>query len=160
MLHIDIRSLTRGVHTERLTPSPEDVDLEADRFADISVEAHMDFDGKELLVHLDASAVVTLECDRTLREFDHPVRGSFSVLYAPPETVDEEDVEQEDVVALDPTADEIDITKFVRDTILLAIPQRKIAPGAEQEDIQTEYGQPGDDEVDPRWEALKKLKDD
>ncbi|NNF04092.1 MAG: DUF177 domain-containing protein [Rhodothermales bacterium] len=160
MLHIDIRSLTPGVHTERLSPSPEDVKLEADRFADISVDAHMDFDGKELLVHLDVSASATLECDRTLREFDHPVRGSFSVLYAPAEKIDENDDDREDMIALDPTADEIDITKFVRDTILLAIPQRKIAPGAEEEDIRTEYGEPGDDEVDPRWEALKKLKDD
>lgn len=159
MLHIDIKSLTPGVRTERLDPAPEDLDLEADRFADIAVEAHLDFDGRELLVHLDVSAVATLECDRTLREFDQPIRGTYSVLYAPPSAVDEDDDDQEGVIALDPMADEIDITGFVRDTILLAIPQRKIAPGAEEEEIRTEYGEPGEDEVDPRWEALKKLKD-
>jgi len=159
MLHIDIKSLTRGVHTERLEPAPEDLDLEADRFADIAVKAHLDFDGKELLVHLDVAAVATLECDRTLREFDQPVQGTYSVLYDPSGSVERKDDDEEGVLPLDPTVDEIDVTKFVRDTILLAIPQRKIAPGAEQEEIQTEYGEPGDDEVDPRWEALKKLKD-
>ena len=159
MLHIDIRSLTRGVHTERLNPAPEDLDLEPDSFADIVVEAHLDFDGKELLVHLDVSAIATLECDRTLREFDQPLHGTHSILYAPPDTVEEDEADQDEVVPLDPNADEIDITRFVRDTVLLAIPQRKIAPGAEEEEIQTEYGEPGDDEVDPRWEALKKLKD-
>lgn len=159
MLHIDIKSLTPGVHTERLDPEPDDLDLEADRFADIAVKAHLDFDGRELLVHLDVSAVATLECDRTLREFDQPIQGTHSILYAPADAIDEDEDDHEEVVALDPTADRIDITKFVRDTILLAIPQRKIAPGAEEEEIRTEYGEPGEDEVDPRWEALKKLKD-
>jgi uncharacterized protein len=159
MLHIDIRSLTPGVHTEELNPSPEDIDLEADRFADIFVKAIMDFDGKELLVHLDASAVATLECDRTLKEFDQPISGSYTILYAPPGTIVDDEVDEE-VIPLEPTADEIDITGFVRDTLLLAIPQRKLAPGAENEEIRTEFGEPGEKEVDPRWEALKKLKDD
>ena len=160
MLHIDIRSLTPGVHTERLDPAPEDLELDADRFKDITVNAHLDFDGKELLVHLDVSAVATLECDRTLREFDQTVRGTHTVLYVPPGSVDENDDDDEGVAILEPTTEELDVTTFVRDTILLAIPQRKIAPGADDEDIRTEYGEPGDEEIDPRWEALKKLKDD
>lgn len=159
MLHIDINTLTPGVHTERFDPAPDDLDLEADRFADIAVKAHLDFDGKELLVHLNVSAVATLECDRTLREFDQHIQGTHSLLYAPADTFDQGDDDQEDITALDPNADRIDITKFVRDTILLAIPQRKIAPGAEEEEIPTQFGERDEDEIDPRWEALKKLRD-
>jgi uncharacterized metal-binding protein YceD (DUF177 family) len=56
------------------------------------------------------------------------------------------------------------VTDIIRDTILLSIPQRTIAPGAEEEDIDMTFGEPDDEEtetedaVDPRWSKLKDLK--
>jgi uncharacterized protein len=66
---------------------------------------------------------------------------------------------------LNPSDREIDLTDVVRDTLLLAIPQRRIAPGAEDEPIDQEFGASDDDAdeeapVDPRWSALEELKDD
>ncbi|PSQ83474.1 MAG: hypothetical protein BRD44_04330, partial [Bacteroidetes bacterium QS_7_67_15] len=63
---------------------------------------------------------------------------------------------------------EIEITDLVRDTLLLAVPQRQVAPGAEEEELQTAYGAPDEEEeadeeknaIDPRWEKLRALKDE
>jgi uncharacterized protein len=78
--------------------------------------------------------------------------------------VGQEGEEFEEVRPLDSTDREIDLTDVVRDTLLLSIPQRRVAPGAEDEPITREFGateEETDDEapVDPRWEDLKELKD-
>jgi len=64
---------------------------------------------------------------------------------------------------LDPSDRELDLTDLVRDTILLSLPQRRVAPGAEDEPINREFGTADEDEetpVDPRWSKLEELKDD
>ena len=48
----------------------------------------------------------------------------------------------------------------MRDTLLLAIPIRKIAPGAEDTEIIQSFGVPVEqNNIDPRWQALAALKD-
>ena len=45
------------------------------------------------------------------------------------------------------------------DTVLLAVPARKVAPGAEDIEIPTAFGTPGAEAaIDPRWEALRSLQ--
>ena len=65
----------------------------------------------------------------------------------------------ETVKYLDSAARELDVTDELRDTILLAVPLRKVAPEASEAELVLKYG--GDAvevSIDPRWEALKKLK--
>ncbi len=160
MLRLDISHLSEGTHTFVLDPQPEALDLDPDLFSNIQVDAQLDFFNQRLLVTLQVKADAVLECDRTLVLFEQPVSGTHRLLFAPPELVTEEQAEQyDDVRVLMPSDQQIDLTEVVHDTLVLAIPTRKIAPGAEGIEIPTRFGAPaGDEAVDPRWEALRKLR--
>jgi len=171
MLQLDITPFKLGVHQVELDPDPQDLEFDLDPFddvhdisdvlVDITIQAHRD----RLLLHLDVEANVEMTCARTLKQFQDVVFGRHSVLFGPPELVGSETEEYDEVRPLSRGDREIDITDIVRDTIMISIPQRKVAPGAEDDDIQTVFGKSEDadateEPVDPRWSELQKLKSD
>lgn len=158
MLRIDISSLKAGVHDFVLEPEAEAVDLDPEMFRDIRVEARLDVHERRILVMLATSATARLECDRTLQPFDQRVEGRFSLLFAPPDPTAAEEEAYDDVQVLQPFDQALDVTTAVRDTLMLALPTRRIAPGAEDLDIDTVFGQPDEEHIDPRWEALRRLR--
>lgn len=161
MLLVDIHALPDGVHAQTLRPAPEDVGLDPARFADLSVDLRLDVAGQRILAQFEARATATLECDRTLVDFEQPIAGSHTVLFAPPEQLPGEP--SDDAIPLPEEALVLDLTDPVRDTLLLALPARRIAPGAEDLDLPTSFGETLDDEgrpVDPRWDALRALRDE
>lgn len=163
MLTVDVTSLSDGIHHLDFSPSAEEAALDPTTFRDIHVEAELQCHRDRILVKLWASATAELTCDRTLQPFDEEVEGGYSVLFGPPSMVGQEGDEFEEVRPFHPSDQEIDLTDVVRDTLLLALPQRQIAPGAEEEPIDQEFGTPEEDEekpIDPRWEELQKLKSD
>jgi uncharacterized protein len=166
MLTVDIASLSPGIHHVELAPSPGQVNLDPSTFRDISVEAVLQYHRDRILVQLHATAQATLTCDRTLEPYEEALEGAYNVLFGPPSMVGQSGDEFEEVRPLDPADREIDLTEVVRDTLLLAIPQRTVAPGAEEAPIDREFGATEADDdaedgpVDPRWEALKELKDE
>lgn len=160
MLQIDIAGLEAGAHQIVLEPTAEALNLDEETFSNFRVDAHLLAQPHRILVAFTATADAALTCDRTLQSFVQPLEGEHSVLFAAPGTVAGAE-EHDDVRDLLPTDQHIDITDAVRDTLLLAVPQRKVAPGAEDKEIQTAYGAPLEDDAlaDPRWAALRALKD-
>lgn len=162
MLTVDITPFSSGIHHLELTPSADDVGLDPTTFDDIHVDAVLQCHRDRILVKMQVTATAELTCDRTLQPYEQPLDGHYSLLFGPPSMVGQEGEEFEEVRPLDPADREIDITDVVRDTLLLAIPQRQIAPGAEEESITQEFGAADSSEeepIDPRWSELKKLKD-
>lgn len=165
MLTIDITSLSTGIHHLEWSPSASEADLDPSMFRDLEVDVELQYHRDRILVKLHATATAELTCDRTLQPYDEALDGQYNVLFGPPSMVGQEGEEFEEVRPLNPSDREIDLTDVVRDTVLLSIPQRRIAPGAEDEPIDREFGAADDDAdeetpVDPRWSALKELKDD
>lgn len=165
MLRIDITPCKSGVHHVELSPEADDLELDPERFEDLHVTARLDCHRDRILVAMDVRGVATLTCDRTLREYQQPLEGSYRILFGPEHMVGADGEHFDEVRPLHPSDREIDVTDLVRDTLLLAIPQRKVAPGAEQEDLPMEFGpaEPAGEkeasDIDPRWEALRKLRD-
>lgn len=163
MLGIDITPLKPGLHEVELAPSPEEVELDPAVFADIAVDARVDHHEERTLVAFTARATATLECDRTAVMFEQPVEGTYAILFVLPDQFGGfEDGGDDDIRPLPPTGADLDITDAVRDTLLLALPIRRVAPGAEDEPIPVTFGAHTDDDgsvIDPRWEALRKLRD-
>ena len=156
MLVIDIRTLEIGQHEFNLECSAEDINLEAGAMSDIRVDVHLQYDGREAIVWFNASAKARLLCDRTLVQFDLPIKGTYTILFSPKRPGEDEDG---DVRPFSATDTKLDITDAVRDTLMLSIPIRKIAPGAEKTNIETSFGDPEEiNDVDPRWQALLALK--
>lgn len=181
-LTIDSRAIGKGVHPFEFSPSPEDIDLDPKEFHSIGVEGTLHISSARMVVSFVANAVAVLECDRTLVEFDQEISGSFEGIVG---DVSEIRIADEDEVAgaipkvardssTDFSADDlVDVVPMVegvvvldaavRDTLILAVPMRKISPEAAAMELQTSFGTSGNDDadaesVDPRWEALRQLK--
>ena len=159
MLRIDIQPLSNGVHELDLTPSPEDLDVDAASFSDIHVDVRLDISLSRIYVQFTVSASAMLTCDRTLVDFTRRIDGSHAVVFVPPKDIDADD-EDDNLFPLEKGVEEIDLTEIIRDTLLLAVPIRKIAPGAEDEELPTSFGEPDEEDIDPRWKALKGLASD
>lgn len=164
MLGIDTTSLKPGLHEWHLTPSADDLNLDPEAFEDLVVDVRVDHEDERDLVAFTARATATLECDRTLEPFEHAVEGSYAILFVLPDQLDNytTDESDEDVRPLPKPGRPLDLTDTVRDTLLLALPTRRIAPGAEAEDLPTQFGVLTDEDgnpIDPRWDALRKLRD-
>ena len=164
MFTIHIETLGPGVHDLTFTPEAGDLDLDPDTFRDVHVGARLDVSEQRIFVRVRAGASATLECDRTLQRFDQRIEGTYHVLYAhagfTSGSGEDSGREHSEIRTLKPGDREIDVTDVVRDTILLAVPTRRIAPGAEYVPIPTTFGAPDHEpvtHVDPRWEALRTL---
>lgn len=158
MVEIDITRMAAGLHEVHLRPSVDALGLDPDAFSDIEAVVRLDVGGNQILARFTVAGSVTLVCDRSLVQYQQPVRGEFTVVYF---SVDGESIEENETSRyLARGANEIDVTDVVRDTILLAIPLKHVAPEARDEELVLSYGPGGDDPlIDSRWEALKKLKD-
>ena len=162
MLRIDIAALADGLHVQTLRVSPDALDLDPDVFDEVTLDVKLDVSGRRVLAAIEVASVATLECDRTLVEYRQPVRGSHAVLFVPPDHLPSEG-EDEDLRALPDDATALDLTDAARDTLLLALPVRRVAPEAEDAEIPTTFGARVDDEghpVDDRWDALRRLRDE
>jgi uncharacterized protein len=115
-------------------------------------------------LHFHIDVKVELICDRSLDSFDYPIKLEESLIIKFGE--DNYSLSDDVIVIKDDTAT-IDVSEFIYEFITLAVPLKKLHPRyeeteddepdliytSEDEDTDRENG-----EVDPRWEALKKLK--
>jgi len=141
---------------------------------DVSVEDSVSINSGSLIIEFyratqfievkfTLDVIVKMICDRSLKPFTKNVNGSYQILFEPdPESEYEE---ESSAVKRIPADDLIlDISKEVRDTIMLEIPVKKVHPDFIDEDgkivdFETQkFGDdPSDDEkIDPRWAELKK----
>lgn len=161
MFAIGIEALKPGVHERTFRPEAEALELDPSVFRDVNVSARLDVAETQILVSLTVRAQAILECDRTLRSFDRQIEGTYCVLFSCAGFASGSKDRCNEVRLLDPSDRVLDLTDVARDTILLAVPARRIAPGAEDIDIPTTFGIPKgtqDNSIDPRWEALGALK--
>ena len=141
-------------------PSADDLGLDPETFSAVEVDLRLDVAERRVLAFYTARATARLECDRTLELYDQPVEGTHAVLFtadAPPA----DDEPDDDVQPLSEDATHIDLTASVHDTLLLALPLRRVSPAAAAAEIPTEFGGPSEDEpADDRWAALEALRPD
>lgn len=159
MVTLDLVGREEGVYPFTLTPSPETAGLSPEQFEDVRVTGTMDYRTRRVFVSFEVEALACLECDRTLRPFKQHVSGSYALLFVVDDAAGLGAKSDENVRPFAAGDRELDITDAVRDTLLLALPMRRVAPDAEDLDFPTEYGKDKDEEGDPRWAALRKLQD-
>ncbi len=126
--------------------------------ADILMDKHTTF--LELLIK--TSGTVNLVCDITNENFGHPIEHEIEVLVNFGEEYDDSNV---DVVTIPKTDHAFNASQLIYEDVMLSIPMKKVSPNISDEDFEIlEKFSPKDTveeepEIDPRWEALKKLKD-
>ena len=147
--------------TYRFEPGPEALELDSQVFSNVSIEVRTAPTGHYTQVDVQAHATVSLICDRTLKEFLYPLVGRCTVLYvADSAGVATGPVGEYDELCYFTNLDRyVDLRPIVRDTVMLAVPARAVAPTAESVDIQSVFGGP-DQAVDERWVALRTISED
>ena len=166
MLRVDLspfgEGLNDGLDEQTLSPSAGDLGLDPEVFSRIVLDLRLDIAERRVLASFDVRAVATLECDRTMVCYQQPVHGDHAVLFVPPDQIPP-DSGDDALLPLDDSETEIDITEAVRNTLMLSLPLRRVAPEAEHVEITTSYGKQemlDGAPVDDRWEALRSLRSD
>lgn len=160
MLRVDFSPLDEGLHEQTLVPMAEDLGLDPEVFSELSVNLRLHVAERRVVASFDVSGFAALQCDRTLVTYRQPLRGNHTIAFLPPEHI-AADSEDDGLQALPESETGIDLTSAVRDTLMLSLPLRRVAPEAEDAEITTSYGDqqtPEDAPVDPRWDALRKLR--
>ncbi len=162
---IKIRGLEEGEHTFNFEESPSEYELEKARFSEQLVsEVRLDVLGKNYYLKVTTGTVYKVECDRCLEEMAIDMSIDTSLVYTEDNTLDPEH-QEDDLRILPANEDTADLTDIVRQNLLVNLPMKNIC----MEECKGLCSQCGanlniveckciDDKIDPRWEALKKLK--
>ena len=129
------------------------------------VDVSLDIDRQETLMvlHFGIEGTVRVACDRCADEFDLPIRDEREFFL---KLGTENAQESDDVEVVQAEQADYDISSLVYEFIILAVPMHRVHPEgqcnpevmamltAEQTVEETEE----ENEIDPRWAALKNIK--
>lgn len=126
----------------------------------VKIAAVLEKNERVMMFEFELSGEVTVQCDRCLGELKVPVEGkeSLNVRLSDTETSDDENV-----AILPEGAFEIDLAQWLYEYVAVRIPMQHIHPEGECDPEMTRFidernEEKTEDEVDPRWAALKDLK--
>lgn len=128
-----------------------------------SFTVNVALDKRETFLETDFKIVgsVKLVCDRSLDEFDYPIDVNRKIIFK----YGDQDMEvSEDVIMIHHGTESLEIGQYIYEFIALAIPMKKLHPRYQNESEEDQMIYTSDaeaekngDEIDPRWEMLKKL---
>lgn len=135
----------------------------------IIVEAQLDKRNTIMDLLLEAQGSVNVNCDVTNEPFDLDIDASMDLVIKFGEAFNDDN---EELLILSHGEYEFNIAQYVYEMIVLSIPQKRVHPGVEDGTLESDVlekleelrvSDPEENknkEIDPRWEALKKLKTD
>ena len=139
-----------------------------DEILDAQVNVHLDFTKKSTLLELGFSArgYLRVACDVTNEPYDEPINTALSMVVKFGDFYSDEN---EDVLIIPHTEYQLNVSQFVYEMLVLAVPIKKVHPGIEDGTLQSdileklEELQPKEknnsQNTDPRWSKLKDLLD-
>lgn len=116
------------------------------------------------------NATIELECDRSLDLFDYPIHSENTLLL---KFGDSEEEINDEIMVIPHEKQRINLAQYIYEFIGLSIPMKKLHPRYEDESEEDELiyssedqapdapdnkDQDSDEDIDPRWQKLKKLK--
>jgi uncharacterized metal-binding protein YceD (DUF177 family) len=146
--------------------------FEYSEFNDANVTVDVTLNKKTTLLefHFEASGSVNVNCDLTNEPFDQSISNAFDLVV---KFGDEYNDENEEILIVPHGEYEINIAQYLYELMVLAVPSKRIHPGVEDGTLDSdilekleELSPKGDiekddnEEIDPRWNTLKKLLTD
>ena len=164
VFQVNIPSLEIGQHEFQY----EITDAFFEQFGDSLVDkgngiCYLDLKMTETMMVLDFSLDLGVEliCDRSLDTFQFPIKKKEELIIKFGEKNEEL---SEDLVVISEGTQTLDVAPYIHEYTSLSIPMKKLHPRYEGQDTpplvyQTEVDkEESQEEIDPRWEVLKKLK--
>ena len=116
------------------------------------------------------NGTVNVNCDVSNEPYDQQINGEYRFVV---KFGEETNVDDEDLLVLPHGSHEVNIQQFIYESIVLAVPAKKIHPGVEDGTLENETlkkleelrpkgnnNNLDDSKIDPRWDELKKLLTD
>jgi uncharacterized metal-binding protein YceD (DUF177 family) len=142
-----------------------------DEFNNAAVNVVLDFHKKTTMLELSfkATGTVNVNCDVTNEPYEQPIEGTLDLIV---KFGHEYNDENEEILIVPHGEYEINVAQYIYEMIVLAVPSKRIHPGIADGTLQSEILekleelQPGtekketEEEIDPRWNTLKKLLTD
>jgi len=169
-MKIDLRDLQDGENILEFDESPEDLHIQQDE--DIHIDGTIQTRltiykiGDSITAKGETACTITPECAKCLDTITFPIQVSYTFVFqkGQPEYQDEED--DETLIWLNDEPDEIDLGNEVKDYILLELPMIPTCAALptgpcqkyDQDPIDV-LGAQKEERIDPRWDALRALKD-
>jgi uncharacterized protein len=140
--------------------------FESTAIHDGDIKVKLKFDKKDNFFTLDFSidGTVKIPCDRCLELFDEEIFNDFKI-FVKFEEREGKKGDEEDVIYLSKGDSHLDLSEVIYDFIHVSVPMQNIHPDDENgqstcdpEVLKKLEIRKDEEEVDPRWEALLKLK--
>lgn len=125
-----------------------------------SLDAKVTLDKRETFIdtHFELQGSVELICDRSLEPFQYLISINRKIVF---KLGEEEKEVSDEIQIISAQRDQLEMGQFMYEFILLEIPMKKLHPKFERESNEDSIvysSSTEEDAIDPRWEALKKLK--
>ncbi|SNY94932.1 Uncharacterized ACR, COG1399 [Flagellimonas pacifica] len=136
--------------------------------ASIDIAAILDKMNNMMELEIEAKGTVNVDCDLTGEPYDQPVSSNLHLVIK----FGEEYNDENDEILIIPHGEyQINISQYVYEMLVLAVPQKRIHPGVldgtlqseildKLEELQPKEIKEESENTDPRWDDLKKLLTD
>lgn len=145
--------------------------FEYEDFNNVNVNVDVVLNKKTTLLelHFEISGYVNVNCDVTNEPYNQNFDSSFDLVVKFGEAYNDEHI---DILILPHGEYEINIQQYIYELIILAVPVKRVHPGVEdgtlgseildklEELSPKEQKEKTDEDIDPRWNTLKKLLTD
>lgn len=147
-----------------------------DEFQNSDIKVSLVFDKKSNMLELEFKhkGTVNVPCDLTGEDFDLPIKGKMKLIVR---FGDEFNNDNEELLILPHGEHEIDVAQYIYEMIALSVPLKRVHPGVKDGSLQTDAlkklnelkvksvkekkeESKQEEDIDPRWEKLKKLLTD
>ncbi|MDP5230135.1 MAG: DUF177 domain-containing protein [Cellulophaga sp.] len=145
--------------------------FEYNEFNDAAIKLVVDLNKSSTMLELvmTAKGTVNVYCDVTNEAYDQPIKATLKLVV---KFGDEFNNDNDEILILPHGDFQVDISQYVYEMIVLAVPLKKVHPGIEDGTLESEtldkleelhpkeIKVTKDKETDPRWDSLKKLLTD
>jgi len=146
--------------------------FEYEDFNDANINVAVILEKKTTLLELNfkISGYVNINCDITNEPYNQSINNEFDLVVKFGDEFNDENI---DILIIPHAEYEINIQQYIYELIVLAVPLKRIHPGLEDETLQSdilekleelspriEEEKAENNDIDPRWDTLKKLLTD
>jgi uncharacterized metal-binding protein YceD (DUF177 family) len=147
--------------------------FEYEDFNDVTVLTDLVFEKKTTLLelHFKISGTINVDCDISNEPYDQKIKGAFDLVVKFGEEFNDEN---DDILIIPHGEYEINVAQYIYELIILSVPAKRIHPGIKDGSLKSdilkkleelspkskENNKNKAEEVDPRWNTLKKLLTD
>jgi uncharacterized protein len=165
VVKLNVANYSEGSTVESSVVMPAEVGLaDYEEFCNpIEIVLNINKIGSEIYIRAVVSTTAKLFCDRCLDEYEWPVKETIDIICTTDTGLAKND--QDDVYFMTKATKEIDITESIRQLLIICLPERKLCKknckGMCSQcgtNLNLETCQCTNEKIDPRWEALNKLK--